>query len=205
MRGGDGAGPPEVRQDNGVVSVSPGANVTLHCFLPTNALAMHRSWYRQGPGGPPRLLSAVYKYGQEERGRPRLEVSLGNGGLNYLSIADVRRNDSAVYYCGSAHSNVVEFADGIFLHVRGSEDQPQPFLHRGQGVHRFWCKLNCGTGCTATDDATAADTPTDAAEDACHRQVSAAMRVLVLLSIGRTASLLLCVIASLLCTFKSLS
>ncbi|KAJ3585046.1 hypothetical protein NHX12_013769 [Muraenolepis orangiensis] len=65
MRGGDG--PPEVRQDDGVVSVSPGANVTLRCFLPTNALAMHRSWYRQGPGGPPPTWRCGWATGASRR------------------------------------------------------------------------------------------------------------------------------------------
>ncbi|CAL8326734.1 unnamed protein product [Lota lota] len=212
-----------VQQEGGLVSVALGANVTLRCF-PRSDVVMHFSWYRQSMGGPPRLLSTVYNFKQERpstvqrlREWPRFEVHRGNEGLNHLHISDVRCNDSAVYYCGSAHSNVVEFGDGVFLHVRGSEDKPQQFLNGERGAHGFWCDLYCRTGRAIGGD------------DACHREdipkkrspsgvvadgqgcghggdtgnMESQMRVLVLLSICRVATLLLCVsIAALFYTFK---
>nr|XP_046237537.1 uncharacterized protein LOC124054997 isoform X2 [Scatophagus argus] len=66
-----------VKQDSGVISVSVGDNVTLHCFYHSQ-VAMHFSWYKQILG------------------------------------------DSATYFCGSSHSNMVEFGKGVFLSVKGA-------------------------------------------------------------------------------------
>ncbi|XP_047193540.1 uncharacterized protein LOC124851018, partial [Scophthalmus maximus] len=40
-------------------------------------------------------------------------------GANHLHISDVHLFDSATYFCGSSHSNMVEFGEGVFLSVRG--------------------------------------------------------------------------------------
>ncbi|CAL8241560.1 unnamed protein product [Merluccius merluccius] len=215
-----------VQQEGGVVSVAVGANVTMRCF-PRSDVVMHFSWYRQSFGGPPRLLSTIYKYEQEHtsavhrvNGRPRFEVYRGNQGLNHLHISNVHCNDSAVYYCGSAHSNVVEFGDGVFLHVTGSEVKPQQFLNRERDAPRFWCNVHCRTRCTVDgdnpcqrEDVSEKRSPFESVSDGqdCDQgggseNLAAAMRVLVLLSIGRIVTVLLCVVvAALLRTLKSFS
>jgi len=115
-----------VRQEGGVVSVAEGDNVTLRCE-PHSDVVMSFSWYRQRPGHPPHLLVSVYKHrqhaapgGQQLLDWPRFWVLLGDRGHNHLHIRGVRCGDAAAYYCASAHSNVVEFGDGVLLHVRGS-------------------------------------------------------------------------------------
>ncbi|KAG7256223.1 hypothetical protein CRUP_035851 [Coryphaenoides rupestris] len=114
-----------VQQEGAVVSAAEGDNVTLRCE-PHSDVVMHFSWYRQRAGRPPRLLASVYKHqqpaapeGQQLPEWPRFWVLRGDRGLNHLHIRDVRCGDAAAYYCGSGHSNVVEFGDGVLLHVRG--------------------------------------------------------------------------------------
>ncbi|PWA14761.1 hypothetical protein CCH79_00014504, partial [Gambusia affinis] len=40
--------------------------------------------------------------------------------MNHLHISDVQLSDSATYYCGSSYSNLVEFGEGVFLNVEGT-------------------------------------------------------------------------------------
>ncbi|XP_059211129.1 immunoglobulin kappa light chain-like [Centropristis striata] len=114
---------PAVKQDTGVISASVGDNVTLHCVYDSQ-VAMHFSWYRQTFGSGPELLSAVYKYDTPSKvfhwmeENPRFSVQREEG-MNHLRISDVHLSDSATYFCGSSHSNIVEFGAGIFLSVRG--------------------------------------------------------------------------------------
>ncbi|XP_063757079.1 immunoglobulin kappa light chain-like [Eleginops maclovinus] len=113
-----------VTQDTGVNSVSVGDNVTLHCFY-SSQVAMHFSWYRQTLGGRPELLSNIYKHDKQSKvfpwmeKNPRFSVKREHG-INNLDIADVQSSDSATYFCGSSHSNIVEFGEGIFLSVKGT-------------------------------------------------------------------------------------
>ncbi|XP_046905206.1 uncharacterized protein LOC124487155 [Hypomesus transpacificus] len=114
-----------VPQDNGVKSVNVGDTVTLHCFY-QGVMAMHFSWYRQTLGDKPQLVSTMYKYEQKARlhnefeDNPRFSVQC-NDGTNHLTISDVQPSDTAMYFCGSAHSNVVVFVDNVFLNVKGSD------------------------------------------------------------------------------------
>ncbi|XP_071777407.1 immunoglobulin kappa light chain-like [Centroberyx gerrardi] len=112
-----------VKQDSGVISVSVGDNVTLHCFYQSD-VAMHFSWYWQTFGSTPQLLSTVYKYDRKDtfhplKKKPRFAVERDEG-INHLHISDVQCSDAATYFCGSSHSNVVEFGEGVFLNVKGS-------------------------------------------------------------------------------------
>lgn len=113
----------QVKQDTGVLSASVGDNVTLHCFLESQA-TMHFSWYRQTIGGRPELLSMIYKYDNPTKifhfleENPRFTVQLKEG-INHLHISDVHLSDSATYFCGSSHTNMVEFGDGVLLSVKG--------------------------------------------------------------------------------------
>ncbi|XP_070849925.1 novel immune-type receptor 9 [Chaetodon trifascialis] len=116
-----------VKQDTGVVSATVGDNVTLHCFYDSQA-AMHFSWYRQTLGGGPELLSNIYKYDKPSKvfrwmeKNPRFSVQRKEG-VNHLDISDVHFSDSATYFCGSSHSNTLEFGEGVFLSVKGAKLQ----------------------------------------------------------------------------------
>uniref|UniRef100_UPI0037E71554 immunoglobulin kappa light chain-like n=1 Tax=Semicossyphus pulcher TaxID=241346 RepID=UPI0037E71554 len=112
-----------VKQDSGFITASVGDNVTLKCFYDSQ-VAMHFSWYRQTVGGGLKLLSTVYKYDEPSKVFPWLQknprFSLQRmEGINHLHISDVQFSDSASYFCGSSHSNIVEFGDGVFLSVKG--------------------------------------------------------------------------------------
>lgn len=112
-----------VKQDTGVLSARVGDRVTLHCFYDSQ-VAMHFSWYRQTLGGGPELLSTIYKYDDRSKvyrwmeDNPRFSVQRKEG-VNHLHISDVHFSDSATYFCGSSHSNIVEFGEGVFLSVKG--------------------------------------------------------------------------------------
>nr|XP_046237536.1 immunoglobulin kappa light chain-like isoform X1 [Scatophagus argus] len=113
-----------VKQDSGVISVSVGDNVTLHCFYHSQ-VAMHFSWYKQILGGEPEVLSNIYKHEIPSKPfhrvekDPRFSVQKREG-VNHLHISDVHLSDSATYFCGSSHSNMVEFGKGVFLSVKGA-------------------------------------------------------------------------------------
>uniref|UniRef100_A0A8C7LUH8 Ig-like domain-containing protein n=1 Tax=Oncorhynchus mykiss TaxID=8022 RepID=A0A8C7LUH8_ONCMY len=83
------------------MSANVGDTVTLHCFHEGN-LAMHFLWYNQPFGYNPQLMSTFYEYEK--------------------NISDVQLSDSAEYYCGSSYSNMVEFAEGYILIVKGSRN-----------------------------------------------------------------------------------
>ncbi|XP_038831947.1 uncharacterized protein LOC120030594 [Salvelinus namaycush] len=108
------------------MSANVGDTVTLHCFHKGN-LAMHFLWYKQPFGYNPQLMSTFYEYEKNAifyhgfKGNPRVSVESGNG-INHLKISDVQLSDSAAYYCGSSYSNMVEFAEGYILIVKGSRN-----------------------------------------------------------------------------------
>ncbi|XP_039465576.1 uncharacterized protein LOC116316428 [Oreochromis aureus] len=116
-----------VKQDTGVRFAAIGDNVTLQCFYESQ-VAMHFSWYRQFLGSQPKLLSTIYKYDKPSEvlhtleKNPRFSVERKEG-TNHLQISGVHLSDSATYFCGSSHSNMVEFGEGIFLSVRGANHQ----------------------------------------------------------------------------------
>ncbi|XP_029382116.1 uncharacterized protein LOC115058766 [Echeneis naucrates] len=115
-----------VKQDTGVVSANVGDDVILHCFHDSQ-VSMHFSWYRQTLGNSPELLSTFYKYDEPSKVLHWLENSrfsvVRMEGRNHLRISDVQLSDSATYLCGSSHSNMVEFGEGVFLSVRGATIQ----------------------------------------------------------------------------------
>ena len=119
----DGTQSSSIRQDKHLKSVDVGDTVTLHCQYNV-AMSVHLSWYRQTLGDKPQLVSTLLKLGQEYRlhnefeGNPRFSVS-GGEGSNHLRISDVQPSDSAMYFCCESLENRVEFADGVFLNVKG--------------------------------------------------------------------------------------
>ncbi|XP_060887415.1 uncharacterized protein LOC132958530 [Labrus mixtus] len=115
---------PAIQQDTGVVSASVGENVTLKCFYDSQ-VSVHFSWYRQTPGRGPELMSTIYKYDKPSKVFPWMEKNprfslKRTESANHLHITDVQFSDSASYFCGSSHSNIVEFGDGVFLSVKGA-------------------------------------------------------------------------------------
>ncbi|XP_008285404.1 Ig heavy chain Mem5-like [Stegastes partitus] len=121
-----------LRQDTGVKAVTVGDDVTLFCFY-NSQVAMHFSWYRQQLGSKPELLSTIYKFGDSSKvfswleKNPRFTVERDEG-MNHLKISDIQLSDSATYYCGSSHSNMVEFGEGVFLSVKGATRQHQGII-----------------------------------------------------------------------------
>uniref|UniRef100_A0A8C8FMQ3 Ig-like domain-containing protein n=1 Tax=Oncorhynchus tshawytscha TaxID=74940 RepID=A0A8C8FMQ3_ONCTS len=107
-------------------SVQPGDSVTLNCTIHTETCAGEHSvyWFRHGLGeSPPEIIYTNYEknaiFYRDFKGNPRVSVESGNG-INHLKISDVQLSDSAEYYCGSSYSNMVEFAEGYILIVKGS-------------------------------------------------------------------------------------
>ncbi|XP_045067753.1 immunoglobulin alpha-2 heavy chain-like [Coregonus clupeaformis] len=118
-----GTEPSAIQQESGLMSANVGDTVTLQCFYEGD-MAMHFSWYKQPLGEKPQVISTVYKYDKaptyyhEFKGNPRFSVQSSQG-INHLSISDMKSSDSATYYCGSAHSNVIEFGKGTILNIKG--------------------------------------------------------------------------------------
>ena len=110
--------------DSHLKSVAVGDTVTLHCFN-KDVMTMHLSWYRQTLGHKPQLVSTMYKYEQKARlhnefkDDPRFSVQCDKG-TNHLTISDVQPSDSAMYFCSKTYVNTLEFADGVFLNVKGT-------------------------------------------------------------------------------------
>ncbi|XP_071334074.1 uncharacterized protein, partial [Trachinotus anak] len=144
----------DVKQVTGVVSASVGDDVTLHCFYDSH-VSMHFSWYRQTLGSGPELLSTIYRYDEPSEvlrrleKNPRLSVQRGEG-MNHLRISAVQFSDSATYFCGSSHSNIVEFGEGVFLSVKGARLQEivqrpvSEAIQRGGSVS-LNCTVHTGT------------------------------------------------------------
>ncbi|CAB1351602.1 unnamed protein product [Coregonus sp. 'balchen'] len=130
----DGTEPSAIKQESGLMSANVGDTVVLHCLYKSD-MAMHFSWYKQPFGEKPHLISTIYKYDKgatfyhEFKDNPRFSVQSSKG-INHLSISDMKSSDSATYYCGSAHSNVVEFGKGTILNVKGSEFNSKTVLQQ---------------------------------------------------------------------------
>ncbi|XP_046905190.1 T cell receptor alpha chain MC.7.G5-like isoform X2 [Hypomesus transpacificus] len=110
--------------DSHLKSVAVGDTVTLYCFYQDFTATQFFSWYRQTLGDEPQLVSTVYKYNQkatlhnEFKDNPRFSVQCDKG-TNHLTISDVQPSDSAMYFCSKTYVNTLEFADGVFLNVKG--------------------------------------------------------------------------------------
>uniref|UniRef100_A0A8C7F1Y8 Ig-like domain-containing protein n=1 Tax=Oncorhynchus kisutch TaxID=8019 RepID=A0A8C7F1Y8_ONCKI len=117
---------PAVAQSPAIRLISPnvGDTVTLHCFYEGD-MAVTFSWYKQPFGNIPRVMSTFfYKYDSgatfyhEFKGNPR------------FSVENMELSDSALYYCGSAYGNKVEFGEGTILIVKGSESNSKTVVHQ---------------------------------------------------------------------------
>uniref|UniRef100_A0A8C7Q6V4 Ig-like domain-containing protein n=1 Tax=Oncorhynchus mykiss TaxID=8022 RepID=A0A8C7Q6V4_ONCMY len=111
-----------------LISPNVGDTVTLHCFYEGD-MAVTFSWYKQPFGNIPRVMSTFFfKYDSgatfyhEFKGNPRFSVE-SDEGKNHLRISDMELSDSALYYCGSAYGNKVEFGEGTILIVKESNSK----------------------------------------------------------------------------------
>ncbi|XP_007555970.1 uncharacterized protein LOC103140662 [Poecilia formosa] len=122
-----------VRQKRSVLSAEPGETLTLECFYETDE-AVKFSWYKLALGQQPRLISTLFKYGQETfynefKNNPRF--SLGSGkGKNHLIITELQPSDTATYYCCSGYMYSFEFGNGTTVFVKGSDSNMQTLVHQ---------------------------------------------------------------------------
>uniref|UniRef100_A0A3B4XW46 Immunoglobulin kappa light chain-like n=1 Tax=Seriola lalandi dorsalis TaxID=1841481 RepID=A0A3B4XW46_SERLL len=125
---------PSVRQERSFVSVKAGDNLTLQCYYEGDVAARYY-WYKQSLGQKPRLISTFYKFKKngsfhdEFQNNPRfaLDTEIGK---NHLKISNLRRSDSATYYCASSFSYKFEYAEGITVSVQGSGLNIQVSVHQ---------------------------------------------------------------------------
>ncbi|XP_029523107.2 immunoglobulin alpha-2 heavy chain-like [Oncorhynchus nerka] len=142
-----GTEPSAIQQECGLMSANVGDTMVLQCLYKGD-MAMHFSWYKQPFREKPHLISTIYKYDKyatfyhEFKDNPRFSVQSSNG-VNHLSISDIKSLDSATYYCGSAHSNVVEFGKGTILNVKGSESNSMSVLQQSVSESGDSVTLNC--------------------------------------------------------------
>ncbi|KAK2900172.1 uncharacterized protein [Channa argus] len=140
-------------QPGGIITAEVGKNVTLECFCKNEAVTF-LSWYQQGLGGKPNIISTRMKHSTEVKIYPgyeeRFQVFAGNqDGINHLIIKDLRLSDSATYYCGILEFNAVEFGRGTFLNVKQSlsnfktiVDQPALVSHRSGDSVNLSCTVH---------------------------------------------------------------
>ncbi|XP_072315484.1 uncharacterized protein [Eucyclogobius newberryi] len=149
-----------VIQDVGITSVHIGSSVTLHCYYNSTQVASHYSWYRQRLGSGPTVLATIYKFDTPSKilvwleKHPRFAVQRQEG-QNHLHISYVQAQDTALYFCGSSHNNVVEFGQGMFLNVQDPAESVAKYVTQspslvladpGSSV-TFGCSVRPGT-CT---------------------------------------------------------
>ncbi|XP_058863668.1 uncharacterized protein LOC131705291 [Acipenser ruthenus] len=82
-------------------TAEPGGNITLTCGVDPNKinayLFVEVTWYRQEPDGRIQMVTSL-STGYLKEGRYSGGIDSKNGQYN-LTIADLHRNDSAVYFC----------------------------------------------------------------------------------------------------------
>ncbi|KAK1151493.1 immunoglobulin delta heavy chain-like [Acipenser oxyrinchus oxyrinchus] len=91
----------------------PGGNITLKCGVDPSKINQYAharvSWYRQEPDGRIQIVTSL-STGYLKDGRYSGGIDNKNGQYN-LTIAGLRRNDSAVYFC-IARAAALQFAPG---------------------------------------------------------------------------------------------
>ncbi|XP_076581007.1 uncharacterized protein LOC143316994 [Chaetodon auriga] len=122
-----------LHQESGFVSVNVGDNVTLQCFYEGDAIRFY--WYKQTLGQKPRLICGYSKFEKyqffynEFENNPSFTFGNDNGKI-HLNITDLRISDSATYYCVIGYYNTFEFAEGIFVSVKGSGVNVPALVHQ---------------------------------------------------------------------------
>ncbi|CAB1345267.1 unnamed protein product [Coregonus sp. 'balchen'] len=113
--------PSAIQQESGLMSANVG---DTHFYK--GDLAMHFSWYKQPLGEKPQVISTIYKYDKallHFTMSPRVTLA-------FQCKADMKSSDSATYYCGSAHSNVMEFGKGTILNIKDSGSNSKTFVEQ---------------------------------------------------------------------------
>ncbi|CAI5672393.1 uncharacterized protein LOC116316434 [Oreochromis aureus] len=120
-----------LHQDTDFVSADVGDEVTLHCSYEGEAARLY--WYKQTLGQKPRLISTYYRYEgngifyNEFKSNPRFTLVTGIS-KNHLKITDLRVSDSAIYYCATSFTFILEFTKETYLNVKGSSLDIQTFV-----------------------------------------------------------------------------
>uniref|UniRef100_A0A087Y0W9 Ig-like domain-containing protein n=1 Tax=Poecilia formosa TaxID=48698 RepID=A0A087Y0W9_POEFO len=117
-----------VIQDGGVKRAEPGGAVSLNCSC-RDATVSFLFWYKQSPGGKPRVISTRMRHSPKADVRPafqgRFQVAAQiQDGVNNLMITNLQPEDSGTYYCGVLEFGTTEFGQGVFLHVRNNNMNP---------------------------------------------------------------------------------
>uniref|UniRef100_UPI0037E8BB78 uncharacterized protein n=1 Tax=Semicossyphus pulcher TaxID=241346 RepID=UPI0037E8BB78 len=100
-----------------------GESLTLQCVHNGDGVP-RLYWYKQTLGQELKLISALYKYGNDSfhnefKNNQRFSLDTENG-KNHLTISDLRSSDSATYYCISCFFNMFEILETIIVDVKGS-------------------------------------------------------------------------------------
>ncbi|XP_030635039.1 uncharacterized protein LOC115816212 [Chanos chanos] len=113
----------EIYQPFHVVRARLGDSVTLQCFYPEKYFFL--AWYKQNVGERPQILASVFKTGDvtfynEYKNNHRFEVQRDTKQF-HLNISNIQELDLAVYYCSRTYVSIMDFGDGTFLTLQGSE------------------------------------------------------------------------------------
>ncbi|XP_037537425.1 immunoglobulin kappa light chain-like [Nematolebias whitei] len=123
-----------VHQHNRFVSAHVGDNVTLGCSYEGGDSAWI-CWYIQPLGHRPRIIASVFVYSPDAvfydgfKNNPRFSLVRENQ-TSQLIILHLNVLDSATYYCVLNVAQVVSFAEGTTLSVKGPGSTVQPVVHQ---------------------------------------------------------------------------
>nr|XP_054589599.1 immunoglobulin kappa light chain isoform X1 [Nothobranchius furzeri] len=142
-----------VHQDSSLVSADVGDSVTLRCsFEGTESAWVY--WYKQTLGQKPKLMSSFFIYGSEitfyDEFRNDRFTLIREKQTNSLTISDLKASDSASYYCGIMHTQVLTFAEGATVSVK--DTGIQTLVHQSasetirlEGSVTLNCSVQTGT------------------------------------------------------------
>ncbi|XP_048033065.1 uncharacterized protein LOC125259470 [Megalobrama amblycephala] len=112
-----------LHQPDSVITVEPGANVTLQCFFTENYTIYDMFWYKQIKNQRPcavvmarAVADPIFYKGYTDT---RFNISRSKKRLS-LSIVNVSHWDEGVYFCGVEIFFDIEFGNGVFLALNAS-------------------------------------------------------------------------------------
>ncbi|KAG9346636.1 hypothetical protein JZ751_006947 [Albula glossodonta] len=91
-------------------------------------------WFKQSIGKMPQCIVTSYSYSQDATfyegfKNSRFEVVKGNREL-HLKISGMKPEDVATYYCGNMFLNHLQFGNGTFLMLKGSESNSRTVIQQ---------------------------------------------------------------------------
>lgn len=125
--------------------------MTFHCSCGSEAVTF-LAWYQQSLNGKPHLISNWMKrsggadISPSYQTRFRVDTRAENSSSN-LIITNLELSDSGTYYCGTLAFSGVEFGRGVFLHVRTSLSDTQPFI-RQPAMEKLQLRGSVNLSCT---------------------------------------------------------